>query len=66
MLEYAPMLHVSYYAKNYASIIRQGLNTVKRSSQGVYVRSENGEKSVGVKLKNIICIIRAYFCDSPS
>ena len=25
MLEYAPMLHVLYYAKNYASIIRQGL-----------------------------------------
>ena len=25
MLEYAPMLHVSYYAQNYAAIIRQGL-----------------------------------------
>jgi len=25
MLEYAPMLHVSYYAQNYAGIIRQGL-----------------------------------------
>ena len=27
MLEYAPMLHVSYYAQNYAGIIRQGLLT---------------------------------------
>ena len=25
MLEYAPMLHVSYYAQNYADIIHQGL-----------------------------------------
>jgi len=25
MLEYAPMLHVSYYAQNYAGIIHQGL-----------------------------------------
>ena len=25
MLEYAPMLHVSYYAQNYAGIICQGL-----------------------------------------
>ena len=25
MLEYAPMLHVSCYAQNYAGIIRQGL-----------------------------------------
>ena len=25
MLEYAPMLHVSYYAQNYAGIVRQGL-----------------------------------------
>jgi len=25
MPEYAPMLHVSYYAQNYAGIIRQGL-----------------------------------------
>ena len=25
MLEYAPMLHVSYYAQNYANIIRQSL-----------------------------------------
>jgi len=25
MLEYAPMPHVSYYAQNYAGIIRQGL-----------------------------------------
>ena len=25
MLEYAPMLHVSYYAKNYAGIIHHGL-----------------------------------------
>jgi len=24
MLEYAPMPHVSYYAQNYAGIIRQG------------------------------------------
>ena len=26
MLEYAPMLHVSYYSKNYAGIIHQGLS----------------------------------------
>jgi len=26
MPEYAPMLHVSYYAQNYAGIIRQGLD----------------------------------------
>jgi len=26
MLEYAPMLHVSYYAQNYAGIICQGLH----------------------------------------
>jgi len=25
MLEYAPMLHVSYYAQSYVGIIRQGL-----------------------------------------
>jgi len=25
MLEYAPMLHVSYYAQNYAGIVCQGL-----------------------------------------
>ena len=25
MLEYAPMLHVSYYAQSYAGIIRQSL-----------------------------------------
>jgi len=25
MLEYAPLLHVSYYAQTYAGIIRQGL-----------------------------------------
>ena len=45
----APILHVSYYAKNYAGIICQGLTTVKWRSQGVWVRSENGEKSPGVK-----------------
>jgi len=28
MLEYAPMLHVSYYAQNYAGIIRQGLTVI--------------------------------------
>ena len=28
MLEYAPMLHVSYYAQNYAGIIRQGLPNI--------------------------------------
>ena len=28
MLEYAPMLHVSYFAQNYAGIIHQGLNSV--------------------------------------
>ena len=27
MLEYAPMLHVSYYTQNYAGIIHQGLNS---------------------------------------
>jgi len=26
MLEYAPMLHVPYYAQNYAGIICQGLS----------------------------------------
>jgi len=26
MLEYAPMLHVSYYAQNYAGIIRHDLD----------------------------------------
>jgi len=28
MLEYAPMLHVSYDAQNYAGIIRQGLRSI--------------------------------------
>jgi len=30
MPEYAPMLHVSYYAQNYAGIIRQGLTVENR------------------------------------
>ena len=28
MLEYAPMLHVSYFAQNYAGIIHQGLGKI--------------------------------------
>ena len=31
MPEYAPMLHVSYYAQNYAGIIRQGLAVIAES-----------------------------------
>jgi len=32
MLEYAPMLHVSYCAQNYAGIIRQGLAVGEQSA----------------------------------
>jgi len=35
MLEYAPMLHVSYYAPNYAGIIRQGLPRPHPQGYGV-------------------------------
>ena len=34
MLEYAPMLHVSYYAQNYAGIIRQGLLVTNKGTVG--------------------------------
>ena len=33
MLEYAPMLHVSYYAQNYAGIVRQGLLLYERTTK---------------------------------
>ena len=40
MPEYAPMLHVSYYAQNYADIIRQGL--VRRDLDILFLVTASG------------------------
>jgi len=58
MLEYAPMLHVSYYAQNYAGIIRQGLHAIHIIKNLPYCDSSNAFSRVDISLTWLVRLKR--------